>query len=455
MSEDLTPKEIVARLDEFIVGQQDAKKSVAIALRNRMRRLALGDDPIREEIHPKNIIMIGPTGVGKTEIARRLSKLVRAPFVKVEATKYTEVGYVGRDVESMVRDLVSTSMKMVRQEHEKEVEEKAAENIEERIIDILLSGSEQDKKSTQSPPPPDHIKEETDESVRSIFRKKLKNGTLDDKEIEVKTKTNTQPMMQVMAMPGMEDIENQMRNMLGDLFPKKQSNKKKLKIKDAKKILLEDEIENLLDMDKIQSEAIERAEQNGIIFIDEIDKITDTSGKTSGNISREGVQRDILPLVEGSNVQTRNGQIKTDHILFIAAGAFHMAAVSDLIPELQGRFPIRVELKSLVQEDYVAILQNPKNALSKQYQALLSTDDVALSFAPTGYEAIAEVAHLMNTKSEDIGARRLHTIMEKLLEDISFHTEKYKGQEIIIDRKFVEKQLEDVVSDQDLSQYVL
>ena len=455
MSEDLTPKEIVARLDEFIVGQQDAKKSVAIALRNRMRRLALGDDPIREEIHPKNIIMIGPTGVGKTEIARRLSKLVRAPFVKVEATKYTEVGYVGRDVESMVRDLVSTSMKMVRQEHEKEVEKKAAENIEERIIDILLSGSEQDKKSTQSPPPPDHIKEETDESVRSIFRKKLKNGTLDDKEIEVKTKTNAQPMMQVMAMPGMEDIENQMRNMLGDLFPKKQSNKKKLKIKDAKKILLEDEIENLLDMDKIQSEAIERAEQNGIIFIDEIDKITDTSGKTSGNISREGVQRDILPLVEGSNVQTRNGQIKTDHILFIAAGAFHMAAVSDLIPELQGRFPIRVELKSLVQEDYVAILQNPKNALSKQYQALLSTDDVALSFAPTGYEAIAEVAHLMNTKSEDIGARRLHTIMEKLLEDISFHTEKYKGQEIIIDRKFVEKQLEDVVSDQDLSQYVL
>ena len=452
MSEDLTPKEIVAKLDEFIVGQQDAKKSVAIALRNRMRRLALGDDPIREEIHPKNIIMIGPTGVGKTEIARRLSKLVRAPFVKVEATKYTEVGYVGRDVESMVRDLVSTSMKMVRQEHEKEVEEKAAENIEERIIDILLSGSEQDKKS---PPPPDHVKEETDKSVRSIFRKKLKNGTLDDKEIEVKTKTNAQPMMQVMAMPGMEDIENQMRNMLGDLFPKKQSNKKKLKIKDAKKILLEDEIENLLDMDKIQSEAIERAEQNGIIFIDEIDKITDTSGKTSGNISREGVQRDILPLVEGSNVQTRNGQIKTDHILFIAAGAFHMAAVSDLIPELQGRFPIRVELKSLVQEDYVAILQNPKNALSKQYQALLSTDDVALSFAPTGYEAIAEVAHLMNTKSEDIGARRLHTIMEKLLEDISFHTEKYKGQEIIIDRKFVEKQLEDVVSDHDLSQYVL
>ncbi len=452
MSDNLSPQQIVSKLDEFIIGQKDAKKSVAIALRNRTRRLALGDDPIRDEIHPKNIIMIGPTGVGKTEIARRLAKLAQAPFVKVEATKYTEVGYVGRDVESMIRDLVSAAMKIVRQEHEHKIKKKAAKNVEERIIDILLSGSEDNKKS---PPPPDHVKETTDENVRSIFYKKLKNGTLDNKEIEVRTQTNSQPTMHFMAIPGMEELESQMKNMLGDIFPKKKSNKRKIKIKDAQKILLEEEIENLLDLDKIQLEAIDRAEQKGIVFIDEIDKITDTSGKTSGNVSREGVQRDILPLVEGSTVQTRNGQIKTDHVLFIAAGAFHMASVSDLIPELQGRFPIRVELKPLDQKDYIAILQNPKNALSKQYQALLSTEDIVLSFEPSGYETIAEVAHLMNTKNENIGARRLHTIMEKLLETISFEPEKYKDQEIIIDRGFVEKQLKDIVADQDLSQYIL
>ncbi len=452
MSDNLTPREIVEKLDEFIIGQKEAKKSVAIALRNRSRRLALGDDPIRDEIHPKNIIMIGPTGVGKTEIARRLAKLVDAPFVKVEATKYTEVGYVGRDVESMIRDLVSASIKIVREEHEKKVRKKATQNAEERIIDILLSGSEKDKKS---PPPPEHLKQSSDESARSIFRKKLKNQVLDDKEIEINMRVSSQPTMHFMAMPGMEELESQMKNMLGDIFPKKKSNKRKMEIREAKKTLLEEEIENLLDLDKVQSEAIERAEQKGIIFIDEIDKITDTSGKVSGNISREGVQRDILPLVEGSTVQTRNGQIKTDHVLFIAAGAFHMASISDLIPELQGRFPIRVELQPLDKDDYVAILQNPKNALSKQYQALLSTENVVLTFEPSGYEALAEIAYLMNSKNENIGARRLHAIMEKLLETVSFEPENYKGQEIIIDQNFVEKQLKDVVEDQDLSQYIL
>ena len=447
---------MVALLDEFIIGQKDAKKAVSIALRNRTRRLALKDDPMRDEIHPKNIIMIGPTGVGKTEIARRLSKFVKAPFIKVEATKYTEVGYVGRDVESMVRDLAATAIKLVREEHKEVIEEKAIKNAEERLIDILTTGPDSAKKkkkaTDQSSLPPS----EEEENIRSIFRKKLKSGSLNDKEVEVYTKSSSQPMFQVMSLPGLEEVENQMRNMLGDMFPKNQkSSKKKLKVEEALKILTEEETEDMLDADKIQAEAIEKTEQKGIIFIDEIDKVTDDSGKASGQVSREGVQRDILPLVEGSTVNTRYGQVKTDHILFIAAGAFHSSSVSDLIPELQGRFPIRVELKSLTKEDYNAILRNPKNALSKQYQALLSTDKVALSFDSSGYESISETAYLMNTKNENVGARRLHTIMEKLLEDILFDTEKYKDKEVIVNREFVEKQLKNAIEDHDLSRYVL
>ena len=449
MIEGYTPKEIVAKLDEFIVGQADAKKAVAIALRNRARRMALGHDPIQEEIHPKNIVMIGPTGVGKTEIARRLSKLADAPFVKVEATKFTEVGYVGRDVESMVRDLVNNSLKMTRISYEEKVREEAIKNTEERIIDILMAG--QDSKVEDAT-----LKDDEDEKeIRDLMRKKLKTGKFEDKEIEIKTAgQSNQPMMQVMAMPGMDDIENQMQNLLGDMFPKKKS-QKKLSIKDARKFLLEEEIESLIDQEKLKADAIERAENSGIIFIDEIDKITGRESKGGPDVSREGVQRDILPLVEGSTVNTKHGQIKTDHILFIAAGAFHISSVTDLIPELQGRFPIRVELQALKQEDYISILQNPKNALSKQYQALMSTEGIALRFEKSGFKELAKIAHEMNLKHENIGARRLHTIMERLLEELSYNAEQYKGKEITVDREYVQSQLSEIVKDQDLSKYIL
>ncbi len=453
MIQGLTPKQIVKKLDEFIIGQEEAKKSVSIALRNRSRRMALGDDPLKDDIHPKNIIMIGPTGVGKTEIARRLAKLVYSPFVKIEATKYTEVGYVGRDVESMIRDLVNTSLKMVRCEHEKQVIKQAGINAENRIIDILVEGADKGVKKDSITKTADTI-DTQEESIKSIFRKKLQNGLLEEKEIKIKASSPQQPTMQIMAMPGLEEVENQMQNILGDFFPKKKKNKT-LKIKHARKMLIEEEIENLLDFDKIKAEAIERAEQNGIIFIDEIDKIVGRSVKGSADVSREGVQRDILPLVEGSTVNTRYGQVRTDHVLFIAAGAFHVAQVSDLIPELQGRFPIRVELKALQEKDYMAILQNPKNALSKQYQALLSTEEIILVFENSGYKAISQIAHQMNMQNENIGARRLHTIMEKLLEDVSFDTEKYSRKEICIDDKFVEKQLKNIVEDQDISKYIL
>ncbi|MCB1146147.1 MAG: ATP-dependent protease ATPase subunit HslU, partial [Leptospiraceae bacterium] len=437
--------EIVAKLDEFIIGQKDAKKAVAIALRNRSRRQSLGEDPLREEIHPKNIILIGPTGVGKTEIARRLAKLANAPFIKVEATKFTEVGYVGRDVESMVRDLAMIGMKMVRERHEEKNLEAAEKKVEERILDILVSGADSTEKSV----------DDDEAMVRDIFRKKLKAGSLEDREIEIRAQaTSSGPVMQVMAMPGMEEIENQMQNMLGDIFPKKKESRK-LAIKDARKLLLSEELENLLDMEKIKAEAVDLAEQNGIIFIDEIDKIASRGSKGSPDVSREGVQRDILPLVEGSTVNTRIGQIKTDHILFIAAGAFHISAVSDLIPELQGRFPIRVELTALALEDYVEILQNPRNALSKQYQALLSTEGVSLAFTESGFEAIAEIALDMNMRQENIGARRLHTIMEKMLEDVSFRAQDFKDNEVTIDAAFVKEQLGKIISDSNLSRFIL
>jgi ATP-dependent HslUV protease ATP-binding subunit HslU len=408
--------------------------------------MALGEDPIQEEIHPKNIIMMGPTGVGKTEIARRLAKLVDAPFIKVEATKYTEVGYVGRDVESMIRDLAGVAMKMVKLRHEEAVRDKAHQKVEERILEILVSGG-------------DHKHETPDididqKEIQEMFRKKLHAGIMEDKEIEIRTSVGSQPSMQIMAMPGMEDLENQMQNILGDMMPKTRG-KKKVPIKEARKIMLEEETEQLLDMEKIKLEAIQSAEQNGIIFIDEIDKISSRGSKTSADVSREGVQRDILPIVEGSTVSTRYGAVRTDHILFIAAGAFHMSAVSDLIPELQGRFPIRVELNALKEYDYFQILESPKNALTKQYQALLSTEGVALKFDKSGLKEIASIAYKMNTKNENIGARRLHTIMEKLLEEISFNSENYTDQEVLINDVYVQGQLMDIIQNEDLSKYVL
>lgn len=438
----MRPAEIVERLDQFIIGQTDAKKSVAVALRNRERRLALGDDPIKDEIHPKNIIMIGPTGVGKTEIARRMATLANAPFLKVEATKFTEVGYVGRDVESMVRDLLAAAIKMVKTEKEDLAQEEAAIKTEERLVDILTattSGSVS----------------EDDQSVRDLFLKKLKSGQFEDKEIELKAPAkNNLPNMQVLQIPGMEDMENQMQNLFKGLMPKKQENIK-LPVKDARKVIHDLELEKLIDTESVTMEAIKRTEERGIIFIDEIDKIASRHGHASGEVSREGVQRDILPLVEGSTVNTRNGTVKTDHILFIAAGAFHTSQVSDLIPELQGRFPIRVELKPLEKKDYQLIVSQPRNALSKQYEALLSTENIVLSFENDAYEAIAEIAFEVNSKHENIGARRLHTIMEKLVDIISYAPEDYEGKEIKVDRKFVEDQLDSIVKSQNLSNFIL
>lgn len=454
MLSEFKPTEIVRHLDGFIIGQADAKRAVAIALRNRERRLALGEHPLREEIHPKNIIMIGPTGVGKTEIARRLAKMANAPFIKVEATKYTEVGYVGRDVESMIRDLLMTAMKIVRLEFEEKSREEAEKRTEERLLDLLLSG-----KSAAEPPKEESIAatDDDDEAIaRDIFRKKLKAGKLEDREVELRTPQSASPQVavQMMAIPGMEEIENQMQNMLGDIFPKKRENRK-VSITQARKLIYQEELEQLIDQEKLKEEAIRRTENTGIVFIDEIDKIASRGGKGSPDVSREGVQRDILPLVEGSTVNTRHGAVKTDHILFIAAGAFHIASVTDLIPELQGRFPIRVELKPLNREDYVSILKTPKNALAKQYQALLSTENVNVQFENSGFEAIAEIAYEMNSRNENIGARRLHTILEKLFERPSFEPEKFSGKDVVVDREFVMTELGDIVKNQDLSRFIL
>ncbi|MBL8035128.1 MAG: ATP-dependent protease ATPase subunit HslU [Leptospiraceae bacterium] len=448
------PAEIVRHLDEFIIGQADAKKAVAIALRNRERRLSLGEHPLREEIHPKNIIMIGPTGVGKTEIARRLAKMANAPFIKVEATKYTEVGYVGRDVESMIRDLVMTAVKIVRAEYEERCKAEAEKRTEERLLDLLIPGkpaNEATETSTVAPGSDD------DEKIaRDIFRKKLRAGQLEDREVELKLPQHAGPQVavQMMAIPGMEELENQMQNMLGDIFPKKKE-RRKVTIAQARKAIYQEELEQLIDFEKIKDEAVQRTENTGIVFIDEIDKIASRGSKGSPDVSREGVQRDILPLVEGSTVNTKHGPVKTDHILFIAAGAFHISSVTDLIPELQGRFPIRVELKPLLKEDYVKILKDPKNALAKQYQALLSTENVNIAFEASGFEAIAEIAYEMNSRNENIGARRLHTILEKLFEKLSYEPEKFSANDVIVNRAFVENELSEIVKNQDLSKFIL
>ena len=441
---DMTPREIVHELDSHIVGQSDAKRAVAIALRNRWRRMQLNEE-LRSEVTPKNILMIGPTGVGKTEIARRLAKLARAPFIKVEATKFTEVGYVGKEVETIIRDLADMAIKMVKEDEMSRVKHLAEEAAEERILDVLLpparDGFGNDEASENS-------------STRQIFRKKLREGKLDDKEIELDL-TAPQMGVEIMAPPGMEDMTSQLQSMFQNMSSEK-TKKRKLKIKDAFKALQEEEAAKIVNQDDIKQKAIYAVEQNGIVFIDEIDKICKRADSNSGgDVSREGVQRDLLPLVEGSTVSTKHGMIKTDHILFVASGAFQMAKPSDLIPELQGRLPIRVELKALTTEDFVRILTEPFASLTEQYIALLETEGVDIEFSDDGVQAIANAAWQVNETTENIGARRLHTMMERLTEELSFHADERSGETIVINKDYVEQTLNEVVKDEDLSRFIL
>jgi ATP-dependent HslUV protease ATP-binding subunit HslU len=436
----MTPKEIVSELDKHIVGQANAKRSVAIALRNRWRRQQV-DPALREEITPKNILMIGPTGVGKTEIARRLARLANAPFIKIEATKFTEVGYVGRDVESIIRDLVDTAVKLTRTTEMDKVEVKACDAAEDRILDILLPRADGGMLS------------ETEESTRQKMRKKLREGKLNDKEIEIDV--NLAPMgVEIMAPPGMEEMTSQLQGMFQNLGSGK-TRSRKMRIDKALKVLQDEEAAKLVNEDDIRLRAVESVEQNGIVFLDEIDKICKRSELGGGEVSREGVQRDLLPLVEGTTVSTKYGSIKTDHILFIASGAFHLTKPSDLIPELQGRFPIRVELDALSADDFVRILTEPDASLTEQYIALLKTEGVGLSFSIDGIKRIAELGWQVNETTENIGARRLHTVLERLLEDISYNAPDLAGQEIVIDAAYVDDHLAEFVEDEDLSRYIL
>lgn len=453
----LTPSEIVKELDKYIIGQSEAKRAVAIALRNRWRRQQV-KDKMREEIMPNNIILIGPTGVGKTEIARRLSKLAQAPFIKVEASKFTEVGYVGRDVESMVRDLVDVAVNMVKSEKQAEVEQKATELAEERILDILIPPLKIHQVNNQNSEltPQDEANDIVQNRLtRDWMRKKLKNGELDDRIIEFDSQEIPTIGMQVLGPLGMDDMGINIQEIVGNLMPKKKR-KKKTTIKEARKILTQEEAQKLIDMEAVQKEAIQRVENSGIIFIDEIDKIA-ASGKTQGpDVSREGVQRDLLPIVEGSNVNTKYGVVKTDHILFIASGAFHVSKPSDLIPELQGRFPIRVELNSLTEDDFVQILTKPENALIKQYDSLIQTEGVKINFTNDAIREIAKIASEVNEQVENIGARRLHTILTTLLDEILFGVpDLISDKEITIDGKFVSEKLSKIVRNRDLSKYIL
>ena len=445
----LTPKDIVEFLDRYIVGQKNAKRSVAIALRNRWRRMQVPED-LQEEIMPKNIIMIGPTGVGKTEIARRISKLVKAPFVKVEASKFTEVGYVGRDVESMVRDLTEISINLTRQEGLDAVKEKAEKNAEARVLDALIPAS---PTSTSD----DFSKQIRDDSaLRDRFMEKLKNGELDEKTIDVSVQNKPfGPSVEFFPITGSEGMDINIKDMMSSILPK-QSKKRRVTVSEARKIFEQEEAEKLLDSDDINALAVQRAEQSGIIFLDELDKITskgDAHGH--GEVSREGVQRDLLPVVEGSTVNTRYGPVKTDHILFIAAGAFHTAKPSDLIPELQGRFPIRVELDSLTKDDFVRILTEPKNSLVRQYVELMKTENITLEFQDEAIDELAALASEVNEKTENIGARRLHAILEKLLDDVSFNAPDLADQKIVLTRQYVKDRLSEIAKDRDLSRYIL
>jgi len=447
----LTPRDIVSELDKYIIGQDKAKRMVAIALRNRWRRQAVADD-IRQEIMPNNIILIGPTGVGKTEIARRLANLAHAPFVKVEASKFTEVGYVGRDVESMVRDLVELSVQMVKREKTFTVQPKAEELAEERILDMLLPRS---RALTNGGSPEVDEAEEQYNRTRDKLKLQLRGGFLDERQIDIELPANRFPVVEIFTPQGMEELGVNFQEMFSGLMPKKKK-VRKLTIAEAKKYLEQEEAAKLIDMDEVVIEALERAENSGIIFVDEIDKIADREGHTGGpDVSREGVQRDILPIVEGSNVSTKYGMVRTDHVLFIAAGAFHSTKPSDLIPELQGRFPIRVELDSLSEADFVRILKEPKNALVKQYTALLETEGVTVVFDQSAVEEIAKMAAQLNDQAENIGARRLHTIMSAVLEDIMFEIPEVKSKKIKITRALVQRTLREIIEDEDLRKYIL
>ena len=455
-----TPREIVAELDKYIVGQREAKRSVAIALRNRWRSRQL-DPEMREDVVPKNILMIGSTGVGKTEIARRLARLVRAPFLKVEATKFTEVGYVGRDVESIVRDLVETAVRMVRQQKIEDVQEKAKENAEERLIDVFVPTPKKlsNPLSSLFSSQPEEKPEEEDPpkypAGREWVRKRLNKGELEREFIEIEIEESSHPAGNMFAGSSLEGMSDNLQSMIGKLVPKHRR-KRKVTVDQARKIFIAEEADKLVDMDAVAEEAVHATEYSGIVFLDEIDKVAVTSGRSTGaDISREGVQRDILPIVEGSTVMTKYGPVKTDHILFIAAGAFHTAKPSDLIPELQGRFPIRVELKSLVKKDFERILTEPKNALIKQYQALLGAEEVSLRFADDAVERLAELAETVNEQTEDIGARRLYTLLEKLLEKLSFDAPDLEEKDILIDAAYVDSCLAEIASDHDISRFIL
>ncbi|ENG1457759.1 ATP-dependent protease ATPase subunit HslU [Listeria monocytogenes] len=460
----LTPKQIVEKLDQYIIGQTGAKKSVAVALRNRYRR-QLMDESIRDEIIPKNILMIGPTGVGKTEIARRIAKIVRAPFSKVEATKFTEVGYVGRDVESMVRDLVEVSVRLVKEEKMQLVRVKAEKNAEKRLIKLLAPSQKKKQTTSQNPlealfggmnQPDESPEEEVDQELknkRSQIEWRFQNGELDDEIVTVEVKEQQNPMLDMMRGAGMDQM-NGMQDALSGMFPAKKK-KRKVTVREAKKILFEDEASKLIDADELAAEGIHRAEQMGMIFIDEIDKIASKEGGGNAQVSREGVQRDILPIVEGSQISTKYGTVNTEYILFIAAGAFHMSKPSDLIPELQGRFPIRIELDKLTQEDFYKILTEPDNALIKQYKALLKTEGIDLIFTKEAVERIAEIAFQVNQDSDNIGARRLHTILEKLLEDLLFEAPEINMESIKVTENYVNEKLAPIMQNKDLTQFIL
>ena len=443
MSE-MTPREIVSELDQHIIGQSDAKRAVAIALRNRWRRMQL-QEPMRYEVTPKNILMIGPTGVGKTEIARRLAKLANAPFIKVEATKFTEVGYVGKEVDSIIRDLTDSAMKLVRQQEIVKNRAKAEEAAEERILDALLPAAKNQWGEVEN--------RDTQSNTRQIFRKKLREGQLDDKEVEIDV-AGVPMGVEIMAPPGMEDMTSQLQSMFENLSGS-QTKKRKMKIKDALKTLIDDEAAKLVNPEELKQKAIDAVEQNGIVFIDEIDKICKKGEYSGADVSREGVQRDLLPLVEGSTVNTKHGMVKTDHILFIASGAFQVARPSDLIPELQGRLPIRVELSALTAEDFERILTEPNASLTEQYKALMATEGVNIEFTQDAIKKIAEAAFRVNEKTENIGARRLHTVMERLMDKISFNASDMDGQTVNIDAAYVSEALGDVVENEDLSRFIL